>query len=68
MSGVKIVNDRSSSAVETTVVGSLDEVFEEIRTILRDYHPAGYGTLVQRIHYDGMGNYEARIWRATSCD
>ena len=57
---------RKNSSTELTIVGTLEEVYEEIKRVFREYHPDGYGTQVEKIRYSGRDNYEARIWHANS--
>lgn len=63
-----ISHERKNSSTDTTVVGTLDEVFEAIKRLFTEYHPYGYGTSVSAIRHAGSDLYEARINRANSCD
>lgn len=56
------------ASTETTIVGTLPDVFAEIERMFRDYHPYGYGTSVKMIRHAGADQYEARVERANSCD
>lgn len=64
----EIKRERKISSTETTVVGSLIEVFEQIQAEFMKYHPLGYGTRVQVIQWAPGDKFEARIERANSCD
>ena len=45
-----------------------DSVHRAVKKILKDYHPAGYGTSFQGVKEGEDGFFQCYGWRATSCD
>jgi hypothetical protein len=62
-----IEKTRGLSFTEYQIVGELREVLQAIKTIFINYDPQGYGTQVKLMRQVG-DKYEARVWRANSCD
>jgi hypothetical protein len=59
---VDVAEKHFAGSTEYVIRGEKDAVAAEVRRILAEYHPTGYGT---RVKYTEEG---AEVWRANSCD
>lgn len=50
------------------ITGTIEQVNEEIERLFEYYHPAGYGTMVERKGTNKNGSHYAIVWRSYTCD
>jgi len=63
-----VVPYRGASFTTYTITGDLDSVFKWIAVLFDQYDPRGYATKVCHIEMRSGSTFEAKVWRANSCD
>lgn len=64
-----ISQKRSMSRVEYNVRGSLQAVLQVVESLMCNFDPRGYGTMVEQLYQDPLSDqFIARVSRLASCD
>jgi hypothetical protein len=67
LDAAEVQEEKSGWSVEYEITGSLPAVLDRVEALFNAYHPMGYGTQVKYLRMEG-NKYEARVFRAASCD